>query len=165
MPTQPGAFSTKKSNPYRPTHHSPQKLINEIGLRGTEPQGGVDCSSSRFVFQLRRLHHHPTPEQPVHSGHRDVEARRLGLREQRRVGSLSPLSSSRSSAGRILCSLTRVCLVLQDLRGHRRRRLLCSRGRHPPLGRIQHPHARPLQDLRPVSPLTRLRASICPPGL
>jgi len=61
------------------------------------------------VFQLRRLDHHPIPEQPVYSGHRDVEARRLGLREQRRVGSLSPpFPFLRSSAGRSLCSLTRV---------------------------------------------------------
>jgi hypothetical protein len=43
-------------------------------------------------------------------------------------------------------------LVLQDLRGHRRRRLLRHRRRHPPLRWIQHPHARPLQDLRAVSP-------------
>jgi hypothetical protein len=37
--------------------------------------------------------------------------------------------------------------------------------RHPPLRLVQHPHAQPLQDLRPVSPLTQSRASICPLGL
>lgn len=41
---------------------------------------------------------------------------------------------------------------VQDLRGHRRRGLLRGRRRHPPLRRIQHPHARALQDLRAVSP-------------
>jgi len=85
--------------------HSPQKVHNEFGLLSARPSTSlrVPCSNSGDS------HLHPRPERPVYSGHRDVEARRLGLREQRRVGSLSPpFPFLRSSAGRSLCSLTRV---------------------------------------------------------
>jgi len=90
--------------------HSPQKALNELGLLGRKTERKAASTSLRVpCSNSGDSHLHPRPERPVYSGHRDVEARRLGLREQRRVGSLSPpFPFLRSSAGRSLCSLTRV---------------------------------------------------------
>jgi len=69
--------------------HSPQKALNELGLLGRKTERKAASTSLRVpCSNSGDSHLHPRPERPVYSGHRDVEARRLGLREQRRVGSL-----------------------------------------------------------------------------
>ena len=114
------------------------------------------------MFQLRRLP--PPPETRAASLLRPPRCRGAATGSTRTTAGRLPLASV--SLPPLVCrsypvlSDESLFLVLQDVRGHRRRRLLRRRGRHPPLGRIQHPHARPLQDLRLVSPRTQSRTSI-----
>jgi hypothetical protein len=86
-----------------PDHAEAHNVVRSRGRN--RAQGGVQCTSAR-VQSSNSGDSTTRTRQPANSDRCDVEARRLGLREQRRVGfPLRPLPR-RPPAGRLLASIT-----------------------------------------------------------